>query len=67
MISGSDPRVGPNPSGTDQRLQSLVIAAFIAVALMTDTSWKEVLLQSLEQRDEREQLCSDIYEACTFF
>jgi hypothetical protein len=35
---------------------------------MTDlTSWKETLRQSLEQRDARELLASDVYEACTYF
>ena len=32
--------------------------------MMEESNWKEDVLQSLEQRDARELLSSDIYEAC---
>jgi hypothetical protein len=31
------------------------------------TSWKETILQSLEQRDAREHLAFDVYDACNSF
>jgi hypothetical protein len=34
---------------------------------MEEPNWKEVVLQSLEQRDARELFSSDIYEACIGF
>jgi hypothetical protein len=34
---------------------------------MEEPNWKEVVLQSLEQRDARELFFSDIYEACIHF
>lgn len=34
---------------------------------MSDTEWKDTLLQSLEQRDEREQVAPEVYEACTLW
>jgi hypothetical protein len=34
------------------------------MSMADTTSWKETLLQSLEQRDAKEHLSSDIYEIC---
>ena len=31
---------------------------------MEESSWKETLLQSLEERDARELLSAEIYDAC---
>src|SRR5271155_886753 len=36
-------------------------------SVMEEPNWKEVVLQSLEQRDARELFSSDIYEACIRF
>lgn len=33
-------------------------------SVMEEPNWKEVVLQSLEQRDARELFSADIYEAC---
>lgn len=36
-------------------------------SVMEEPNWKEVVLQSLEQRDARELFSADIYEACIPF